>query len=246
MTSSTVAALRRAEQVYYEQISERATLPGGLAFHAPDFPSARGDNSFREVLIETADDVDRAWTAVEAFYAEHNLRCLGWVPSLDQRLELIEPFLLEKGLAKRSFAALAPTSWPDLKINDRVRVLPARAMRRAFRELHASDEHAELAERRLDDSQFDVFVATLDGRAAGRCGLLQVGEVAQVADLFVAEDFRRSRIGSTLLSHVLEMARRLLMRTVCLKLDTEDQVARKFCEHLAFEADGELIEFHRL
>lgn len=246
MVAATLAAIRRAEQVYFEQIAERCTLEYGIAFYAPEYPEAPGDNAFREVLVDTEAGLAPAWSEVSAFYGARQLTCRRWVPSSEQNVELLADFLAERGLAPRRFVAMRLRDWPHLPVNEAVRVLPARAMRKAFRALHDSPSDAGLSEQRLDDAQFDVSVALLDGQPAGRCGLLQVGEIGYICDLYVAESFRRRGVATRLLDEVLQLARRLMMKVVCAKVPAGHGAALALCEAHGFIEDGVLFEFDRV
>ena len=131
-----------------------------------------------------------------------------------------------------------------MQVAQGLRVLPARAMRQAFRELFDSAASAELDERRLDCPQLDIFVAVIDGKPAGRCSLLQAGEIGNIRDLYVAPEFRRRRVAASLLAHVLEMSHRLMMRIVCAKVDSQDTPSITIHEHCGFEQQGEIVEYY--
>ena len=245
MANEVVSAIRRADQVFYEQVGEKITLEYGIAFFVTECPHAQQDNAFREVWVADLGAMPAAWAEVEAFYARRDLTCYRWVPALGQAAETIERFLLEKGLRKEPQAAMHLREWLDFTVEPNVRVLPARAMRQAFRALHEDPQHVAIEERRLDSPQFDVFVATVDNRPAGRCGLLQVGEIANVRDLYVTPEFRQGNVEEALLAHMLEMARRLMMRIVCAKVDVRDAETIAFLEHHGFRQEGEMVEYAR-
>ncbi len=245
MQYKPLSSLRRADQLFFEQISERVTLGFGLAFHAPEFPLAVGDNAFREVLIEAHDDLDAAWTEVEEFYTARQLVCRRWVPSSAQDVEILAPFLESHGFARREDVALQVIDWPDLDAPNGLRVLPARAMRRAFRSTYDIEHAAELAERRLDYAQYDVFVAMKKGEPVGRCGLFQAGEIAEIRELFVTPSHRRTGIATALIAEVLGMARRLMMRIVTARVDAACEGALTFLKQSGFTDQGRLIEFDR-
>ena len=244
MSSSIVSAIRRADQIFFELVGEKLTLEHGIAFFDQEHPRSQRDNVFREVWVEEAELMPQAWDEVEAFYKSHDLSCCGWVPALGQQVELIEPYLRERGLHRQSLAAMYVPDWPDLQVTPGLRVLPARAMRQAFRGLFDSAESAELDERRLDCPQVDIFVAVMDGQPAGRCSLLQAGEIGNIRDLYVAPEFRRRRVAASLLAHVLEMSHRLMMRIVCAQVDSQDAESITFLKHCGFEKQGELVEYH--
>lgn len=245
LPNPVVAGIRRAEQVFYEQVGDRRTLEHGIAFFDVDYPGSAQDNAFREVLVASSDDLPAALADVEAFYASHNLTCRQWVPCLAQAIDMIEPFLTSRGLIPRAFAAMAIGRWPEVQVNTQVRIFPARAMRQAFRGLHEDELVARIEERRLDYAQFDVHVATFEGKPAGRCGLMQAGEIGQICNLFVAPPFRRHGVGRTLVSHAINMARRLMMKVVCCKVSANDADSVSFLQACGFERHGEIVEFHR-
>ena len=245
MTNHIASAVRRADQVFSEQVGDKVTLECGIAFFDAGYPDSAQDNALREVWVEEADAMPAAWAEVEQFYADRSLECYGWVPALGQSVSVIEPFLLDQGLHKHTLAAMGLSDWPALAGDSEVRVLPARAMRKAFRTLHHDDQAADIEERRLDYAHFDVFVAIVDGQPAGRCGLLQVGEIADVRDLYVSPAFRRRRVATTLVAHALEMARRLMMKSVCGKIEIENTDALALFKSCGFDRHGEVVEFWR-
>lgn len=245
MSDNIVSAVRRADQIFSEQLGEKVTLECGIAFIDTEYPHSIDDNVFREVWVDQPEKMPAAWSEVEQFYAQRNVVCRGWVPALGQPLEVVEPFLLQKGLVKHSLAAMCLAEWPEIPADDGLRVLPARAMRRAFRELYDDARTAEAEERRFDQPQFDVFVALAGDQVVGRCGLLQVGEIANVRNLYVRSESRRRRVGSTLLAHTVEMARRLMMKIVCANVDVQNTGGIRFLESCGFERAGESAEFYR-
>ncbi len=245
MTSHIASAVRRADQVFSEQVGDKFTLDCGVAFFDVEYPHSAQDNVLREVWVEQPEAMPAAWAEVEQFYADRGTKCCGWIPALGQSVAVIEPFLLDQGLRKHTFAAMGLSDWPTLAGDPSVRVLPARAMRKAFRGLHYDDQQANIEERRLDYAQFDVFVAVIDAQPAGRCGLLQVGEIADVRNLYVSPAFRRRQVATTLVAHALEMARRLMMKSVCGKIDIENTEGTALLRSCGFERNGEVIEFWR-
>jgi GNAT superfamily N-acetyltransferase len=245
MAYSTLGALRRADQVFFEQVSERETLDHGLAFYAPDYPSSPGENAFREVVVPDATIVAEVYEITEAWYAQHGLRCLRWIPALGQEPDVLESELASHGWIRRDMAAMRLAVWPDDAQPADVRILPARAMRRGYRTMFEGEAAADLAEQRLDYAQYDAFVAVRDGRVLGACGLLQAGEVAEVRDIMVLPDERRSGVGRTLALEAMGLARRLLMRSICTRVGSDDADGRAFLSQLGFEEDGVFVEFDR-
>lgn len=69
-----------------------------------------------------------------------------------------------------------------------------------------------------------AFLAVVDGIPAGTAAILSFGRVAWVHSMIVLPDFRRGRVGSTLMRACLEFAERRRIPT--LKLDSVDGVER--------------------
>jgi N-acetylglutamate synthase-like GNAT family acetyltransferase len=146
-------------------------------------------------------------------------------------------------------------NWVDIEAAHDVRVLPARAMRAALRktfleaDLPCPNEirrlRADACEERLDDPQFDMFVAVVNGQPAGRCALYQVGDIARLTDLAVPAPFARRGVAAALAASVLTLARRLAVPNVCLQVDSSDAARRAWFESVGFAADGSFVEFTR-
>jgi predicted N-acetyltransferase YhbS len=120
---------------------------------------------------------------------------------------------------EQSILVLSDRNAASASANDAVRILPARAMRKAYRSTfdESSDEgkqQAEAAIERLDDSDLDAFVAMVDGKPAGRFSYLSVGDVARLSDLRVLLDFESGTVAGTLVHHALQLARRMSPKVI--------------------------------
>lgn len=115
----------------------------------------------------------------------------------------------------------------------------------SLRDIAHRDPAADACERRMDDPQYDMFVAMVAGFPAGRCALYQVGDIARVMDLTVGERFSDAGVDRALIGHVLAMARRLAMRNICVQVDEDQTATRGLLEQAGFVADGSLVEFDR-
>ena len=97
---------------------------------------------------------------------------------------------------------------------------------------------------RMDDAPFDMFVAMIGERPAGRGALYQVGDIARIIDLAVLPPFVDRGVDRALLAHVLAMAKRLAMRNICMQIDPDDPRC-DWLEAIGFVSDGTIIEFER-
>lgn len=253
MATATVSAILRSNQAYYAQLSDTTSLQYGIAYTCPRYPSLESANQFREVLIEQPGDMEPAFAEVEAHFAGAGVRCYAWVPAADQSIEPVATFLSSKDYRRRDLSAMVVQEWVELPAPRDIRVLPARAMRKALHAIHAEEfRMSDAAEQdmltagateRLDESQIDAFVALLDGAPAGHCTLFQVGDIGRIVDLFVVESFRRGGVATALMGHLLRMARRLTMRITCMEIPSDSVAALTLCERCGLVQDGTTTEF---
>lgn len=246
-----VAAVRRSELTLVEQVTQWESLTYGVAHWSDEFPESPHANQLRDVWLADI-DAPTAYERAEAFFAERGRRCQTWSPAASQPVEPIESLLAARGWRREQLDCWGLESWDWLEspTPDAIRVLPARAMPKAYRATFddgaaQSDERAALAVERLNDSRYDVFVAMHDGEAAGRIGYLQVGDIARLTDLYVLPSARRSGIARALASHFLQLARRLLPKSIVACVPSADADAQTFLPRCGFAQHGALVQFVR-
>ena len=255
MSSSAVSWLLRTGQAYVEQVCQKVTLTQGVALFSAQFAGLPEGGQFRELYVEDSARLPAALDEVEAFFAERQVPCLLWAPALEQPVKPLHELLPARGFKPRAYWAMMLTRWVKVEKPAELKLVPARAVRAAFRETLApaaddprSDDDGGMAklalaahEHRLDDPRWDMFVALREGAAMGRCGLLQAGDTARLLELAASErDVQRA-----LIAHCLRLAQRMTLRQICVQVPQDDPAARELYESMGFEADGELVEFAR-
>lgn len=253
MATKTISAILRTNQAYYAQLSEPESLDWGIAYKSPRFPRLPEGNQFREIILETPQALPEAFDSVESYFAKHNLKCHRWAPAADQSVVALDEFLTARGFERYDLSAMVVRRWVDLPHGD-VRVLPARAMRKAWGRILADrfsptrtpllETLVEAAGERLNDPQMDGFVATLNGEPAGCCTLYQVGDIGRVTDLYVTQSLRRRGVATALMRHVLRLARRLTMRITCTEIPAGQPFLLDMFGGWGLEIDGTISEFH--
>lgn len=250
--ADAIAALRRACQVYHEQITERVTLSCGIALLCPEYPTLHEGNHFREVILPPDGSLESAWREVQGCYAEHGLTCYEWVPAAGTPIEPVEAFLAGKGFTTRRNLCMVWRHDVEHPVSEGVRILPARAMRRACREVALNDARvapdrrgmvADAANDRLDDPQYDRFVAMVDGRPGASGALHQVGDIGRIHDVIELAFCRDRGVGTALVSHLLALSRRLAMRITVAEVDEADADGRALYTACGFEPAGALARF---
>ncbi len=243
----------RATQAHRLLLSKSESLDWGIAYTSEEFPDLTRANQFREVIIEAGVDFEQVFQAVEAYYAERNLTFHGWAPAMDQDVDPHEAFLTGKGFVRRDEHAMLVREWMDVAIPDDVRVLPARAMRKALdavlderlADSSASKQMHDAVVGRLDDASMNGFVAQKAGEAAGYLMFFEVGDIGCVTDIYVRESLRRQGVGTALLDHAMKLSRRLALRIQGARVPKDDAAAVALFEKLGMEPDGTLTEFVR-
>lgn len=248
----TLAAVRRSNQKYHEQLAEQVTLSCGVAFLCPQFPELAESHQLREAVLPAGMSMSQAFNEVRSAFAARGLRCARWVPAAGQPIETMEAFLLDHGFIRRDRLALVWTGGMPPSVRGDLRFLPARAMRKALHSLAASDTSRDPAAReamavaeneRMDDPQYDTIVAMLAGHPVAFGTLHQVGEIGRVRNVFVAEPQRRQGVGTALMHHLLAMSKRLAMRITVAETLADDDAGIAFHVRCGFEPAGRYAEF---
>ena len=255
MERNTVGSLLRSTQALRSQLCGKQTLEQGIAYYSERFANLPEANQFREVVVGSSEQIVAAFDEAQAWFSERDLRCHVWAPAGGEASPELAAFLAARGYEERGYLAMTLATWVEIEPVGDVRILPARAMRAALRrtfhdaatssDTGDADELADAMDERMNDPQFDVFVAMIDAKPMGRCGLYQVGDIARVVDLCVSGTFRRDDVERALTAHVLAMAKRLQMRNICVQVDEGDAKRRAWFGAYGFVADGRVVEFER-
>jgi len=255
MKYSTVGSVLRATQALCLQLCQRETLEQGIAYYSQRFAALPEANQFREVIAQDRDQVGRAFDQAGRWFAELGLACLRWAPAEGIPTPDMEEFLTGKGFEAREYSAMTLVNWPEAPPGDKVRVVPARAARGAYRRTYVDADlpnspearamRAEAYNERLDDPQYDGLVALVGDKPAGSCALYQVGDIALVTDLAVMPGYLDSSVDTALVCHALALARRIAMRRIAAVAAIGGARGFQWFERLGFVPDGKIVEFER-
>lgn len=253
MERATIGSILRTTQAWCAQLCEKETLNYGIAYYSNRFAKLPEANQFREVVIQDDAAFPKALAESREWFTSQSLACHRWAPAEGHAGKELTAFLEKNGFKKRVYTAMALTEWMKIDPTPDVRILPARAMRAALRatftevDSSASDAEeslmADACDERMNDPQFDMFVAFVKGKPAGRCALYQVGDIARLMDLSVRPAFADSGADRTLVAHMLSFAKRLSMRDICVQVADTDSRGCAWFEPFGFTADGTIEEF---
>jgi GNAT superfamily N-acetyltransferase len=268
--SNILTAIRRSDRALVEQIAQWESLDFGVAYTSTGFATLPEANQLRDVWLADVDG-PTAFTRAEAYYAQRGLTCQAWTAASSQPPEPVDALLISKGWRRVDRLAMALVHWnapmehgrprhgevstrlwnaPQVPSVPSIRILPARAMRKAYRATFGDDEPlsticAEAGLERLNDANLDTFVATLDGQPAGRISYLSVGDAARLTDLHVLPTMRRRHVGLHLVAHALQLARRLSPKALVATVGLGNSPGKAILERCGFEGHANLTTYFR-
>jgi GNAT superfamily N-acetyltransferase len=250
--------LRYASQLeiaWTAHLSSETTLDYGRAFVEPKLANVHYANRMLDAVVPPGATVEQVFEQVERHFAEAGSRCWQWVLNVSAPADRTEP--LAELLIGRSYhqnpldilhlpqlPRIIPPSMGDLKI------IPARAAFRYFRTLAEEGpdrcnepQLVEASMLHLDDSHYDALLALKGGIPAGCVGVLSVGDIGGIEELFVSEKFRGQGIGTILMIRAMEICERSLFRHVLLTVEPGNDPANRLYRKLGFQKIGQTIEY---
>jgi ribosomal protein S18 acetylase RimI-like enzyme len=252
-----VRLFHRTELHWTQGLADESALACGTALanaHLAVLPAA---NRILDAALPDSLTADAALTEVENHFNSCGSRCLEWIfiPSAaPAAVEPLRAMLVANGwrpdsrdiLYLQSVPALAVPAAADLTI------IPARAsfrhMQKLADELAAEARESQLAEAamlHLDDPHWDALLALIGQEPAGTIGVLAVGDIGRIEQLFVSPRFRRRGIGRTLLSRAMEICARSLFKHVMLAVKPEEPVIRAVLKRLNLRTIGQITAYRR-
>jgi ribosomal protein S18 acetylase RimI-like enzyme len=239
-------------------LGTEAPLDAGTAFTNPDLADVDDANALLEAAIPEGSVVQEVMHEVEEHYRAAGVRCRSVVPNpaapAARTAPLVE-YLLRVGWRRRAadiFHRSGPPPQP-VGLAAGLTIIPARASYRHARAL-AEECAAESGKPRvadailahLDDPHWDALLALKDGRAVATVGVLAVGDLGAVDELFVGAPFRRQGVGRTMLDRAMEICARSLFKHVMLSVLPDNHPAIRLYEQFGFRRIGEIVSYRQI
>jgi ribosomal protein S18 acetylase RimI-like enzyme len=262
-TESTPEALLRyfhqTELQWTRHMAEETQLDVGVAMHNAALPRTYMANRVLDAAVPAELAPAAALRLAEAHFAEAGSTCWQWVmnPSAPpQRTRPMVEHLLSLGYATDACDVMhvdrmpaAPVAVPrDLGLT----VIPARASFKHARELHAegadswnTPELADANMMHLDDPHYDALLALKDGRAVAHVGVLAVGEIGRIEDVYVTESMRGQGVGTMMISRAMEICARSLFKHILLGVAPQKADAIAVYRKFGFRRIGEFIAYQK-
>lgn len=256
-----VRLFHQCDAHWVEQLSDPVALEVGTAYANAEFSEVWNANHIRDAALHGKMTAEEAVAEVNAYYANVGTRCAYWVMNPSAAEAQTRPlaehllgmgyraktdeilYLRRAGAGGKALADASPAG---------MQVIPARASYRHARAL-AEEAVAELWEglgqlveadqRRLDNPHWDALLALKDGRAVASLGVLAVGEMGMIEDVYVAKDFRRLGIGRMMMQRALEIGARSLFKHVFIVTEPDNAAAMGLYRSLGFEKIGEFTSY---
>jgi ribosomal protein S18 acetylase RimI-like enzyme len=253
-----VRLFHKTGTMWAQHLAEPEQLDVGTAYANSSLARVWDANQVRDVALPPDLSPAQALELVAGHFNEQGSRCAAWVTNPSAPREQTAPLvdhLLATGHSRRDEDILYLRRMPEGPIAQasNLRIIPARASYRHSRTLaleaanecwpDVADQLAEAAVAHLDDPHFDALVALRDDRAVASVGVLAVGELGLVENLYVSAEFRRQGIGRTMMSRALEICARSLFRHVFLSLAPPNDAAMTLYRKLGFEPIGQYTRY---
>lgn len=247
-----VRQFHRTELHWVRHVAEEMQLDCGTALANPSLPNVVNANGMIDASVPEGTAPQHAIGEVDAHFAARGLRCRRWVlnPSAPAaRTTPLAEHLLANGYRALALDIMHLAGRPAGAIRETpgLTIVPARASYRHTRALadaafaRWNDPQLPEAEMlHLDDPHWDALLALRDGAAVAHAGVLAVGEIGRIDQVFVSEKFRRQGIGRTMMGRVLEICARSLFKHVMLSVVPENREAIGLYEQLGFRKIGQI------
>lgn len=248
----------RCELHWCGQVAEQVTLDCGTALTNPALAEMNHPNQMVDATLPPGMTPPEAVALADAHFTSQGVRCSAWVLAPAAPVEQTKPLadhLLSVGHTRAAHDILYLTGQPSAPIEEvsGLTIIPARASFRHARTL-AEESGAAATNRQefvqavmlhLEDPSTDSLLTMKDGAAAALVSVLTVGEMGCIAELFVAEKFRRQGIGRTMMSRALEICARSLFKHVFVGVGADNAAAQALYRACGFRKIGEFISYRR-
>ncbi len=248
----------KTELEWSRHLGEETQLDVGTAIHNPQLPNTWMANRILEAQLPVNISADAAMRMVQDHFTQHGSTCWQWImnPSADPAhvAPLVE-HLLANGHTRESADIMHMEQLPANAIAVRAEgltIIPARASFKHARQLMeewsaqwSTPELADAAMMHLDDPHYDALLALKDGVPVAHVGVLAIGEIGLVEQVYVASAFRGQGIATTMMSRAVEICARSLFKHIFLTVAPGNNPALKVYQKFGFRKIGECVAYQK-
>lgn len=250
----------KTELHWARHMGEEERLDIGTAIINPKITHVWNPNRMLDVALPEGMTPERAYAEVEDLFRSHGTRCREWALAPGEKETRTKPmaeYLLAHGYIVGGHDILHLARQPSGSIQEvsGLTIIPARASYRHVRELAAEaaresamlreEEAADDALTHLDDPHVDSLLALKDGKPVAAVGVLAVGEIGAIEDLYVAAPHRNQGIGRTMMSRAMEICARSLFKHILIGVDGANAPAMALYTKFGFRRIGRYTDYQR-
>lgn len=239
-------------------MAEADELDFGTAWVNPQLGRVYMANRVLDAALPEGMSAAQAMDVADAHYAARGAACWQWVmnPSMpESQTAPLTELLHQRGFVRISTDIMHLGRLPSAPIagaQQPLQIIPARASVRHARQLYEEmcqrwnePQLVEATMLHLDDPHYDALIALRDGRAIAHVGVLAMGEVGLVEDVFVTEPARRQHVGTTMVSRALEICARSLFKHILLGVMPDNAPAISLYSKFGFQKTGQWLEYQK-
>jgi ribosomal protein S18 acetylase RimI-like enzyme len=247
----------RTELHYTRHLGEEVALDVGTGFFSRELSEFHLANRVLDAALPDGVLPAEAVAAVDAAFGEQGLTCRQWVlnPAAQHaRTAPLAAHLVAAGWRIEAADVYCLSGAPAGAVRQMpgVTIIPARASFRHARQLaeemaasRGEPHAADAAMLHLDDPHWDALLAIRDGVAVGYVGVLAVGDVGRIEQVYVAMAQRRRGIGRAIMTRAMEVCARSQFRHVLLAVAQDNVAAQRLYTQLGFRNVGRMITYQR-
>lgn len=250
-----VRLFHQTESRWSQHLADEQQLEIGTAFTNPQLATVYDANNVRDVALPEGMTPEAAVELVGDYYGQRQVSCAYWTMNPSAAESATKPmveYLISAGYRVNTADILLMSHMPRDRVAEAsgLTIIPARASYRHTRML--AEESAQcwgapqLADAwmlHLDDPHWDALLAMKDGVPAAYIGVLEMGEVGRIDEVYVGHAFRRQGIGTTMLSRALELCGRAMFKHVMLSVLPGNAAGLRLYAKFGFERIGEITAY---
>jgi GNAT superfamily N-acetyltransferase len=255
---SLIRFFHQTELQWTRHLSEETQLDFGTALHNTQLQCTYMANRMFDVALPPGCTAEQAMAEVTAHYAAVAAPCWQWVMNPSAKPEQTAPMI--DLLTARAYTPEATDIMHLERLSVRaldekasgLTIIPARASFRHTRILHEeaarkwdAPELADAAMMHLDDPHYDALLALKNGEPAAHIGVLAMGEVGLVEEVFVMAALRRTGIGRVMLNRAMEICARSLFKHVLLAVAPDNAGAIQLYQSFGFRKIGQFVAYQK-
>lgn len=246
----------QTESRWSEHLGEKQAFDFGVGYLNPRLGDVLEANCMRDVALPPGVEPVAVHQCVEQHFQSRQARCIAWTMNIAADPSCTIPmadYLLEQGYHPSTAEVMLLEQVPNLpQVETGLTIIPARAAYRQTRVLFEqcakqwnSPNIAEAAMLHLDDPHYDALLALRGREPVAHAGVLTVGELGRIDDVYVAEAHRRQGIGKLMIARVIEICARAMLRQVMLAVLPANTAAIGLYQQFGFRKIGQFTSFCR-